>query len=382
MKASGAMLDRKPLLSLLIGLMLCLSLWHIMLQQQHEQIYEPNPQFTLEVSNDSMMFNAPQVVSTNLPPEIQFKELPKNDFIQLIDLDNFEFLINHRACKDLDRPPIIVILVHSAPANFHKRKVIRETWGERDTRALLIFMIGAVNSTNLQAKIDQEYFAQEDIVQGNFEDAYRNMTYKHVMALKWFVYNCREAGYLLKTDDDVFVNTPLLYRYLESPPAIYQQFHRERLLFCYEITRAKVKRTYRSKWRVSYDEYTESYFPSHCPGFSILYSADIVFQLYMQAQKFPFFWIDDVHITGNVASKLNISIASTGGLFLNEEQQNDMLSGRIQPDKIPFFFARPNLSESVIRKLWKKVRYTKKEKRKVSNKNDIDNRIYANIKSK
>lgn len=353
------MLERKPLMSLLIGLMLCFSLWHIMLQQQHQQTYDQAPHFALEVSNYSIMVYDLQAASSNILPERQ-QELPKNDFMKLINLANFEFLINHQSCKELDNQPMIVILVHSAPDNCQKRKVIRETWGEKDERALLIFMIGAVNSSILQDKIDLENVLHDDIVQGNFKDAYRNMTYKHVMALKWFVYNCREARYLLKTDDDVFVNTPILYQYLENPPLEYRQFDQERLLFCSQITGAKVKRSFRSKWRVSYDEYVESYFPNHCPGFSILYSSEIVFQMYLKAQNLPYFWIDDVHITGNVASKLNISISSTGNLFLNDEQQNDLLSGRINAVEIPFLFARPNLSERVIRNLWEVVHSKKK----------------------
>ena len=376
MRAPSVMLDRKPLMSLLLGLTVCFSLWHIMLYQQQQ--YDPLQQI-LEESNDSIVSYVSQVLSTNMPLDIQLEDLPKNDFTQLIDFENFEFIINHQACKDLDRQPLIVIMVHSAPDNFHKRKVIRETWGERDARALLIFMIGAVNSTNLQEKVDLENSVHSDIVQGNFEDAYRNMTYKHVMAFKWFVYNCRDAGYLLKTDDDVFVNTPLMYQYLETPPLIYQQFHQERLLFCPEIARAKVKRTFRSKWRVSYDEYMESYFPNHCPGFCILYSSDIVLQLYLQAQKLPYFWIDDVHITGSVASKLNISIASTGSLFLSNEQQKDLMNGRKQAEDMPFFFARPNLSEMNIRRLWKVVRYAKANNTKFSDEKVIGKHKYKVI---
>lgn len=349
-KASALMFERKSLMSLLIGLTLCVSLWHIMLQQQPEQLFEPALQNAQELLNDSYI-----PTTTTNTPETQLDELPKNDFSQLIDLENFEFLINHRACKDLKHQPMIVIMVHSAPDNFNKRKVIRETWGREDPLALLIFFLGSVNSTNLQEKIELESKVHDDVVQGNFEDAYRNMTYKHVMALKWFTYNCRNAKFLLKTDDDVFVNTPFMYSLLEKPSEWHKQLHRERLLFCSEITRAKVKRTFRSKWRVSYDEYMESYFPNHCPGFSILYSADLVVQLYLQAQNLPYFWIDDVHITGNVASKLNISIAATGSLFLSNDQQNDLLNGRVQPKTFPFFFARPNLSEDDIRKLWRMV---------------------------
>jgi hypothetical protein len=40
------------------------------------------------------------------------------------------------------------------------------------------------------------------------------MTYKHIMALKWVVYFCPGVRYVLKTDDDTFVNTPVLIRAL------------------------------------------------------------------------------------------------------------------------------------------------------------------------
>jgi Galactosyltransferase len=340
-------MERRSLMSLLIGVTLCVSVWHIMLQQQQqEQFYE-----TTSLLNDSI----------TIPPSstvvVVDEELPKNDFSQLIDLEDFEFVIAPKTCKELARPPTLVIHVHSAPDNFHKRTVIRETWGSQrqDTRALLLFLVGTVNSTNLQEKLEVESKKNGDVVQGSFEDSYRNLTYKHVMALKWFVYNCHEARYLLKTDDDVFINLPLMNSYLEAPTELSSPFHRGKLLFCHEIARAKVKRTYRSKWRVSYDEYLDSYFPSHCPGFVILYSADVVYQLYQEAQRQPYFWIDDVHITGNVATKLNISISPSDSLYLSVDDQRDLLAGKIDIENVAFFFAQPNLKETEIRKLWKLV---------------------------
>jgi len=376
------MLERRSLMSLFVGLTLCFSIWHIMLQQQ--QLYDnfPPPVNTVPVVNDSTIiptfsYASPStsmtMMSTNMSPtttfdsNLQLELLPKNDFSQLIDLDDFEFLIDHRTkCTDLSAPPALVVLVHSAPANVVKRQVIRETWGSGSSSGnavdhhsfLLLFLIGAVNSTDLQEQIDDENDSYGDLVQGNFIDAYRNMTYKHVMALKWFVYNCPQARFLLKTDDDVFINMPLLYSYLEATPAQpASQLQRERLLFCNKIERAKVKRTFRSKWRVSYAEYKDKYFSNHCPGFSILYSADVVFQLYQEAQKLQYFWIDDVHITGTVASNANISITPTNSLYLSSVQQDDLISGRSQVEDVPpFLFARPDLGEKEIRQLWKLVR--------------------------
>ena len=44
---------------------------------------------------------------------------------------------------------------------------------------------------------------------GNFEDSYRNVSYKHLMAHKWTAAeaesSCRAPVLVLKADDDVFV---------------------------------------------------------------------------------------------------------------------------------------------------------------------------------
>lgn len=343
-------------------------------------------------------------------------ELPKNDFSQLIDLDNFEFLMNPKTCKDLEQQPLVVILIHSSPDNDHKRQTIRETWGMNDSRALLLFLIGSVNnSPTIEEKVNLENQAYGDIVQGNFNDAYRNLTYKHVAALKWFIYYCPHVRYLLKTDDDVFVNSPLMYSMFEKTSSVakttttsstllneWHKLHRGNLIYCHEIERAKVKRTFRSKWRVSFDEYPEKYFPSHCPGFVILYSSDVVIRLYKQAQKLSYFWIDDVHITGTVASKLNISITSFENLYLKSAQQKELLNCEVNntiddddddDDRLvmiktlltptatvpltesSFIFSQPNLTEMEIRKLWKFVRKTT-----MNNNNTINSTLFSSSK--
>jgi Galactosyltransferase len=194
-----------------------------------------------------------------------------------------------------------------------------------------------------------------DLLQGNFQDSYQNLTYKHTMAFKWFVYNCPNVNYLLKTDDDVFVNTPLLYETLEIVSN--QSFPRKpgRLMICTEVTNAKVKRSYRSKWHVSFETYNEKFYPNYCSGFSIIYSADVVFQLYNQTQNLPYFWIDDVHITGIVRSQLNISIVQSESLFLSKRKHKRLLNDDDSEENLNFLFAQPDLPQQEIEKLWKIV---------------------------
>lgn len=281
--------------------------------------------------------------------EMQFEKLSRNDFKQLIDLRDFEFTKNPEGCKEMSHQPLIIVLVHSASNNFNRRRAIRETWGGKDARAVLLFVVGLVNSVTLQEEMDLENEVHKDLLQGNFYDSYRNLTYKHVMALKWFVYNCPNVGYLLKTDDDAFVNTPLLYSYLKKSTSSSE-------IFCNKIVNPTVRRDPDDKWHVPHDEYSEKFYPDYCQGLWILYPANIVFRLYQQAQKLSYFWIDDVHIT--VGSSLKIHINPSSYLMLSEWEQRNLLSGCVDAEAKPFFFAEHNISEKEIRKLWKIVKYS------------------------
>ncbi|KAJ6641724.1 Beta-1,3-galactosyltransferase 1 [Pseudolycoriella hygida] len=343
------MWERRLMLGSLIGLTLCISIWRIStLEPQIVTEYSPyfNGPSVLQISNDTS--TSGNIIS--YPSPISLDELPSSDYHTLIDLDNFKFLMNQEACNAMTEHPSILILIHSAPKNWHKRNVIRETWGRRDPRAKVLFLLGAVTSNSLQHKLQQENHLFEDMVQGNFQDAYRNMTYKHVMAFKWFSYFCPEAKFLLKTDDDVFVNTPTIFEFLEKGV-----IDRRNLLLCKKIENARVSRSFRSKWRVSSKEYSNRFYPTYCPGFSIIYSADTVFRLYKEAQHTPYFWIDDVHVTGTLAKATNLTITPIGDLYLNYKQEDNVINGYQNSSTSLFLFTSPNLTEKEIRKLWKLV---------------------------
>lgn len=353
------MSERRSLFVLFIGLMLCISLWRISLQELRTEYTSYDTMESLNnQKNDTTKSNTTSSMNVLHISTAPFEQSSRSDENALIDLTNFEYLINQAAYDDFkwqndvnafNKPPIVLILVHSAPRNWHKRNVIRETWGQKDSRARIFFLLGAVKSSSMQIRLKQENNMFQDIIQGNFYDAYRNMTYKHTMALKWFVYNCPKLKYLIKTDDDVFVNTPAVYDLLEAG------FNDDRnLIFCYRIEEARIKRTYRSKWRVSTKEFPGWYYPPYCPGFSIIYSKDVVLRLYREAQQTPYFWIDDVHITGTLAQHLNLNITTFGKYYMNGTELNELIQGKLHLSDIEpmFLFAEPNLREEQIRELW------------------------------
>lgn len=125
----------------------------------------------------------------NVTPSAQpysVKELPSDDKSTLINLTDFRFTMNHDPCNRTQ--PLLLMLVHSAPGNFLKRHVVRETWGQQTADVTLLFLVGS--SKQHQSRLEEENKKYKDLIQGNFLDAYRNMTYKHVMGLKWATYYC------------------------------------------------------------------------------------------------------------------------------------------------------------------------------------------------
>lgn len=57
-----------------------------------------------------------------------------------------------------------------------------------------------------------------DIIVEKFYDTYNNLTLKSVMLLKWVINNCVNLTYLMKVDDDMFVNIPALLKSLKQRP--------------------------------------------------------------------------------------------------------------------------------------------------------------------
>lgn len=281
----------------------------------------------------------------NVTPSVQpysINELPSDDKSTLINITDFRFTMNHNPCNRTQ--PLLLMLVHSAPGNFLKRHVVRETWGQQAPDVTLLFLVGY--SEEYQSKLEEENKKYQDLIQGNFLDAYRNMTYKHVMGLKWATYYCPSAKYILKLDDDVFVHLPAMLDFLTrglSP------WGARRLILCDLLSASTVKRSWRSKWRVSPQEYPGRLYPAYCAGWAILYSPDSVFILYREAQKEPYFWIDDVHITGTLARKVNLTQTSLHSWVLTTESMRDLLSN--PSTRRDFLFGPPDLTESWIRAL-------------------------------
>ena len=80
----------------------------------------------------------------------------------------------------------------------------------------VVFLVGQqVNSTH-QEQLQSEADQYGDIVQEAFIDTYANLTVKSLMLLKWFTQHCDNTQYVMKADDDMYINLVKLYELVRA----------------------------------------------------------------------------------------------------------------------------------------------------------------------
>nr|XP_023016268.1 beta-1,3-galactosyltransferase 1-like isoform X1 [Leptinotarsa decemlineata] len=291
----------------------------------------------------------------NIPTEYQhihLKHINKNleelqsdpDYSKLINI-SFSFMHLPLVCKD--ESPLFIVIVHTAPGNFEKRKVIRQTWADKANKVKVLFATGLVTDENVQNKIEEEYETEGDFLQGNFIDSYHNLTYKHVMLLKYMVHHCPNVQYLVKLDDDVFVNMPNLKTFLH----LYDIENKDsEKILCSRMYGNPVLRE--GRWGVPIEEYPDSFYPYHCSGFAVIYPRAAIFKLNSEAQKTNYFWIDDVFVSGILAKGAKITHTGIENLILSNNDVINIVDKHFVNITKPFLFGRMNLDPHQIKSLW------------------------------
>ena len=129
---------------------------------------------------------------------------------RLLDLPvKFRFLMKPK--NVCDRSKRLLIFVHSRVDNFEARNAIRSSWGslQGELNYRLVFLIGLQpepNSESIEQLLCDEQRLNDDLVRGNLIDTYRSLIYKHLMGYKFIIHHCSTANFVMKADDDAFIN--------------------------------------------------------------------------------------------------------------------------------------------------------------------------------
>lgn len=227
----------------------------------------------------------------------------------------------------------------------------------------IVFLVGQIPNTETQARINEESQLNNDVVQESFFDTYNNLTLKTVMMLKWVNSNCIDKGFfffhflffeqllsstvkwhlkmlcwhfrfliaakfVMKCDDDTFVNVPnLMHFLLGGTIPVYDATLREydqrtvlarnspnrmrvteNLLIGARFCHAKPVGNISSKWYAPNYMYEDKVYPNYLSGSGYVMSIDAVAKLYNATLSAPLFHLEDVYLTGDAPSIYKLMI--------------------------------------------------------------------------
>ena len=168
------------------------------------------------------------------------------------DVTSFKYPIDIGPCKIRDKGLFIGVV--SSPPNFKRRRDIRRTWlrhlndkrmMEANSSVNIVgfgFILGQTNDTQVQTRIEKESRTHGDILQVQIMDEYFDLAVKGVAFYNWLNNNCAGVNFVLKVDDDVYVNIRQLVSLLKQPPFSTSSFSSDVQLYGFNQTAAAPKR--------------------------------------------------------------------------------------------------------------------------------------------
>ena len=237
-----------------------------------------------------------------------------------------------------------VFVVHSSAEYRERRSLIRESWASFDKlhqyNIRVVFILGTPEQESVQKEVQKEAALWNDIVQGSFNESYRNLTYKHILALKWVIQlkQCLDVKVVVKLDDDVFINMYQLDVFLKS---VYSNDSKAgQYMYCNICSRYYPHRNQASKYVISEHDAPYWQWPAFCQGFAYIISPDVPDLLYKAMPFTKSVWLDDVYVTGYLAREARIQqiqmqppfatfvnkYSESSGIFFRSEDMKKALS--------------------------------------------------------
>ena len=197
----------------------------------------------------------------------------------------------------------LLVIVQSRRESLQERQNIRDTWKHQATlnNACVIFIIGnsiGGANTTIDDQIFKEAHYHQDILQADMVDHYNNLTLKSVMMLKFFAnesnfYDSLPPYYMMKTDDDSYVNVHQLLQLLHV-----EELKKSSFVIGHRWGTPKnpptPKRDHKNKWFVPKYLFNGTSYPIFISGAGYITTRTAVKCLYKKSLNLPYFFLEDV----------------------------------------------------------------------------------------
>nr|VZI07666.1 unnamed protein product [Spirometra erinaceieuropaei] len=244
----------------------------------------------------------------------------------------------------------LVVVYKSAIYNFEDRQKLRSEYSElnkaTNNRIGIVFSVGTPRSTGGNTfhmngfsiklperagavlkdwsgrkeealrKVQEEADLYDDLIVGDYEDTYVNLTYKMITSYRWASAFCRgKADAFLFLDDDYRFSPNNVLKYLDT----LEPQEKAHLLAGPLMNWRKVIRPFkdpsRNKWAVTADEVPWPDFPPYFWGVSYLVGMDVISDLVVATAYTRFLWVDDSFL-GFAIAKLPYTFESMKGFYM------------------------------------------------------------------
>ncbi|ELU04759.1 hypothetical protein CAPTEDRAFT_36758, partial [Capitella teleta] len=215
---------------------------------------------------------------------------------------------------------ILAVFVHSQSSNVDRRSTIRSTWGKLDLYDLgvrLVFVMGVMSSDeNSEKVVAFESRKYDDIVQESFEDVFANVSLKTLAGLRWVKRGCPKAKFVLKAEDNTFVNMPALINHLWD---LTKAKRNNKLLMGRVWWSMHTLRKGSERYSVSKEQYPLDRYPPYCSGMAFTMSTDVALDILAAAPDVPPLQVSDVYITGLIAYKIGVQHTQFDHAYFNHD---------------------------------------------------------------
>ncbi|CAH1785575.1 unnamed protein product [Owenia fusiformis] len=224
-------------------------------------------------------------------------------------LDDFEYVhLGKDVCSKVETEKFIlfVVITDTREDAIAIRQFLRETWGSVKAHSgwtiQTVYLMGSTNDTHRMATIADESKKYGDIIQASCGDAYRDMSLKVMMVLKWVEKYCANAKYVFKGTHDIVVHFGRFFEKINELSKMTKDS--DNVFWGCPVTNGYIshhgdKRL--QKWAQDSPVVWESrLYPTYLEGSGFLMNMQAVKSVNRLYCRTPVTWPDDTHTSGGV----------------------------------------------------------------------------------
>ncbi|CAJ0603911.1 unnamed protein product [Cylicocyclus nassatus] len=202
-------------------------------------------------------------------------------------------------CKDHDH----LMVYQTRTDDFEGRAFFRKVFSNYSSQHnfTIIFPLGLSSNLTVNEALFEEHTRFGDLLQADFLDTYRNLTFKTYAYSRFISRNCTNVLAVIKVDDDIVFNIEWMFSYLSGINRTTNTLH------CRTVEKPFSIRDKTSKWYISEKDYPFQYFPKYCLSPLIAGTPATFKALHDATTKIPHVWLDDVFSTGLVAKEAGVT---------------------------------------------------------------------------